>query len=109
MDKTKKQIGSAYVVEDNGIISVAAENIHHPNFDFSIVDTNYEDLKNLGVDERKIEELKEIVHNSKADKVVLTTKALSWVGEVGKVITQKGLSHSLPKIYHCIGELIHRA
>jgi hypothetical protein len=73
------------------------------NINQSFVD--YEKLKEYGVEEREIEELKEI--EKETDKSTLKNKVFSWLGKVSAAVAARGLYDSIPAITECVKNLIN--
>jgi len=72
------------------------------NINQSFVD--YEKLKEYGVEEQYIEELKII--EKEIDKNVLKNKVFSWLGKVSAAITARGLYDNFPAIMECVKGII---
>lgn len=72
------------------------------NINQSFVD--YEKLKEYGVEEQPIAELKII--EKEADKNTLREKALSWFSKVSAAIAARGLYDNIPVIMECVKGLI---
>lgn len=62
-------------------------------------------LKELGVEEAKINELSEIVEVHGEDKEKLKPKILKWFGEVSAHLTAISLGHNIPQITDFISKL----
>jgi hypothetical protein len=65
---------------------------------------DYEKLKEYGVEEQHIGELKSIEKES--DKKTLKNNVLSWCGKVSAAIAARGLYDNIPAIFECVKGLI---
>jgi hypothetical protein len=72
------------------------------NINQSFID--YEKLKEYGVEEQHIEELKIIEKES--DKNILKNNILDWLGKVSAAIAARGLYDNFPSIIECVKSLI---
>jgi hypothetical protein len=83
--------------------NVAAGQNVEQNINQNFVD--YEKLKEYGVEEQHIEELKII--EKEPNKKILKDNALSWFSKVSAAIAARGLYDSIPAIMECMKSLIN--
>ncbi|MBK7884393.1 MAG: hypothetical protein IPJ81_11855 [Chitinophagaceae bacterium] len=90
---------------NNNPLNVAAgQSVVQKEISVTYSQEEYEELKQLGVEEEKIIELKNMVENESKDKFTLKTKALKWLGSVTSSIAARGLYDNIP----AITEFMHR-
>lgn len=77
-------------------VAIGDSNSQTINSDFSTkVENLLEELKNLGVQDEELKEIKEIV-SDKTDKKTIGKKALEWVGKVATKAVEKGVELQIP-------------
>ena len=90
---------------NNSPVNVAAGiNVVQKDISIVISEDHQQQLKDLGVDEDKIQELDNIVSENKNDKQTLKSKAIKWLGSVLASVAAKGLSENIP----VITEFVHQ-
>ena len=77
------------------------ENIEQHNNQWNI---DYEKLKEYGVEEQYITELKSI--EKEPDKNVLKDKIFSWLGKVSAAVAARGLYDNFPAIMECVKSIL---
>jgi len=88
----------------NTNVSVGDSNIQNITSDFSTkVENLLQELKNLGVQEEELKEIKTIV-TEKTDKISIGKKALEWVGKVATKAIEKGIELQIPLLISKIQE-----
>ena len=95
------------IVGHGNIVNIAGGNIHQSNITITISQEEYDNLRKLGVEEKEIEELKQIVSENKNDKPSLLNRCTKWSGEVMKQVAIKGLIENLPAINDFVTHLIN--
>ncbi len=106
-EKTSSIINN-HIYGDNTHTNVAVgdNNTQTINSDFSTkIENLLQDLKNLGVQDEELREIKEIV-SSKTDKKTIGKKALDWVGKVATKAVEKGVELQIPLLISKIQDFI---
>ena len=92
---------------DNNPMNIAAgKTVKQTGNSISITAADIEKLKNLGINDDQIEELKTIVTENSKDKSTLISKAMKWLGSVSASIAAKGLYDNLPALTEYIQQVI---
>jgi hypothetical protein len=106
--KQNQQISqpSASVVGHGNFVTFAGGNVTQSGITMNINQEDYKKLKELGVEESKIEELKKVAEENKNDKSSFVKNCMQWLGDVTKQIITQGLVHNLPQIQDIIANLI---
>lgn len=104
VDKANNIITNNIYGNNNPLNVAAGQNIVQKDITITYSSQEYQQLKELGVPEEKIEELKGIVATDAGDKTTLKTKALKWLGSVTSSVAASGLYNNIP----AITEFIHR-
>lgn len=97
---------STVISGSNNIVNLAGGDIHQNSVAINVTSNQYNELKDLGVEEKQISELKEIVSENKNDKPTLKSKLFKWLGAVTVSVASKGLSDNLPTIQEFVHNLI---
>jgi hypothetical protein len=90
------------IIGDGNVINFAGGNIHQSGISISISKDQFQQLKELGVNDEKINELKEIAGNSRGNKERFLSKAMKWVGDVTTQLVVEGLTKNIPLIIDVI-------
>ena len=95
-------------ISGNGnVVTVAGGNVHQSNISINIsTNFNYDSLKELGIGDTEINELKKINVNQTKDKSTHTLAIMKWLGTTAKEVATKGLVDNLPRLIETIGDLI---
>ncbi len=94
----KRQMGNFNINGSNNIVNNAGGDIHQSGISINVTENQYQELKDCGVDDNQINELREIVSNPSQDKPTLKSRLIKWLGAVTVSVASKGLIDSLPKI-----------
>lgn len=90
----------------NTNVAVGNNNSQKIDSEFSArVDNLLQELKSLGVEEKELKEIKEIV-STKEDKKGIGKKALDWVGKVATKALDKGIELQIPLLISKIQDFI---
>ena len=84
----------------------AGQNVEQVINSISLSEKDFERLKELGVEEERIDELKQIITVNSKDKISLKSKAIKWLGSVSAAVAARGLYDSIPAITEILGKLI---
>lgn len=92
---------------NNNPLNIAAGvNVEQKEINNTIQSYDYSELKKLGVNEKDIDELKEIIATFNKDKSTLKQKTLKWLGSVSASIAAKGFYDNIPAITDFIQKVI---
>jgi hypothetical protein len=106
-DEKVQNIITNNIYGGNNPMNIAAgQNVEQNGNTITLSTTGIEQLKKLGVEDKHIEELQNIVAENSTDKVSLKAKAMKWLGTVITSITARGLYDSIPKISAFVTSLI---
>lgn len=111
-NKSQKNVGSKMnttslnIHGNNNIVNNAGGDIHQSGITITVSNNQYQELKELGVDENQIAELKEIVSNHSQDKPTFKSRITKWAGAVLVSLASKGLIESIPKLQEFAHHLI---
>lgn len=90
---------------NNPLNLAAGQNVEQKDITVVYTLQDYQKLKDLGVEEDKIEELQSIVRTEK-DKPTLKSKVFKWLGSVTTSLAARGLYDNIPAITEFIEKLI---
>jgi hypothetical protein len=94
------------IISGRNVFASAGANAKISGVNFDVVNTNYSQLKEWGVSENKIEELKTMVENNKTDKPSRISKVLKWVAGVGADLAAKELVDNIDKVTDFVTHLV---
>jgi len=83
---------------NNNIINVAGGDINQSNVTLTVSENQFKKLKELGVEDAHIQDLKTIIENKSIDKPTMKDKISKWLTPVIISLTAKGLTEALPKV-----------
>ena len=102
-----QNIVTNHIYGSSGPMNVAAgHTVEQSGNQIFVNNIDYSALKELGVEDVHIEEIKKIVSESGSDKPTLKTKAMKWLGSVTASIAAKGLYDNIPAITEFVEKLI---
>lgn len=91
----------------NNPLNVAAgNNIKQGDINLTINKTQYEILKELGVQEAEVEELKTLDTDTPKGNPERKGKIMSWLGKVTASMAARGLYDTIPKLIEYVGSLM---
>jgi len=90
----------------NNIVNIAGGTINQSDVSIIVSTNHYNELRSLGVEDKEIEELKEIVKANAKDKPTLKTNVFKWLSAVTVSIASKGLVDNLPKLHEFVHHLV---
>lgn len=95
-DKTNNIITN-YIYGNNAPINLSTGDNSNQTI---VVNENidYSKIKNLGVDENDIDELKKIISETKNDKSLLSKRVMVWLSSVTSSLSARALYDSIPKL-----------
>lgn len=106
-DKKVQNIITNNIYGNNNPINVAAgDNIKQGDITLTINETQSEKLRELGVQETEIEELKTLDVELPKGNPERKGKIMGWLGKVTASMTARGIYDNIPKLVEFVGELI---
>ncbi|MFW5872042.1 MAG: hypothetical protein ACOCUT_02950, partial [bacterium] len=102
-----KNIITNNIYGSNNPMNIAVGNkVKQSGNTISIKNESFERLKEYGIEDTQIDELKSIVSEYKNDNESLKTKAMKWLGTVSASVAAKGLYENIPAITEFVEGLI---
>lgn len=95
-----------HVVGHGNVITNAGGNAHLYNITVSVNQNEYDDLNKWGVEQKQIDELKEMIATKTQDKPTFVRKALKWLSSVSASVASKQLTDNMPMIEDFVHRLI---
>ncbi len=92
---------------NNNPLNVAAgESIKQGDIDFTINEAQYDKLRELGVQEVEVEELKSLDNELPKGNPERKGKIMGWLGKVTASLTARGIYDAIPELVENVGDLI---
>lgn len=106
-DKKVQNIITNNIYGNNNPLNVAAgDNIKQGDINLTINENQFEKLKELGVQDTELEELKSLDIEAPKGNPERKNKIMGWLGKVTASMTARGIYDSIPKLVETVGELI---
>ncbi len=94
------------IIGHGNVVNIANGNIHQSNINITVNQEQYKELKDLGIEDDKIEELKKLIEDNKKDKPTFIKSLTKWSGDVLKQVATKGLIDNIPHINAFVTHLL---
>ncbi|HPF51553.1 MAG TPA: hypothetical protein PK335_08250 [Draconibacterium sp.] len=91
---------------NNPLNVTAGENIKQGDINLTINETQFEKLKEFGVQEAELQELKTLDNESPKGNPDRKGKIMGWLGKVTASLTARGIYDTIPKLVEFVGDLI---
>lgn len=105
-EKTQNIITNNIYGNNNPLNVAAGENIKQGNITQNITANEVERLKELGVEDITIEELKKIDEENPKDSHARKEKIMSWISSVSASFVSRGLYENIPNLVEFVGKFI---
>lgn len=102
-----QNIFTNHIYGNNNPLNIATGvHVTQNNTTNSLKSEDEETLKSLGVDQKEIEELRNIIDTNFDNKPSLTKKSMKWLGSVSATVAARGLYDNIPAITDFMHKLI---
>jgi len=102
----KTKMSDLNINGNNNVVNNAGGDIHQSGVTINVSESQYKELKELGVDDTHISELREIVSNHSNDKPTFKGRIKKLFDAILVSVASKGLVENLPKLNEFIHHLI---
>lgn len=105
-DKAQNIITNNIYGNNNPLNVAAGENITQGDISQNITNNQFETLRELGVEEEALVELKNIDETTSKGTSERKNKIISWISSVSASLVSRGLYEQIPKLVEFTGNLM---
>jgi hypothetical protein len=98
---------STTITGNNNFVTIATGDISQNAITINISNDQYDELRDLGVEERHLDALKEIVSNKVEDKQTLKTRLSKLLSAITVSVVTRGITEGLPRLQEIGAQLLN--
>ncbi len=96
------------ITGNNNFVTVAGGDVSQSGISLNISHDQYGELRSLGVEEKHINELKEIVSTKNGDKTTMKSRLSKLLSAVTVSVVTRGITEGLPRLQEIGSQLLHQ-